>query len=60
MHRNSISPQQGHKQAERINLALTEQLMLVMFVAIVAVALFSLVGGEVQALYADLDAGFVR
>ena len=60
MHRNIIAPHEGHKQAERINLALTEQLMLVMFVAIVAVALVSLLSGEVQAMYADLDAGFVR
>ncbi|MDP9313202.1 MAG: hypothetical protein M3R24_20345 [Chloroflexota bacterium] len=50
----------GHKQAERINLALTEQLMMVMFIAIVAFALFSLLGHQVHALYAHLDAGFAR
>jgi hypothetical protein len=60
MQRNFVHSREGHKQAERVNLALTEQLMLVMFVAIVAVALFSLLGGEVQAIYAALDAGFVR
>jgi hypothetical protein len=60
MHRNHITAQEAHRQAERVNLALNEQFLLIMCIAIVLFAIFSLLGGQVTALYTHIDAGFTR
>lgn len=60
MHRNYITAQEAHRQAERVNLALNEQFLLVVCIAIVLLAGFSLLSGQVTALYAHIDAGFTR